>query len=619
MRGTEKRKLLITACSLLLCFTTLISASFAWISLATAPEITGIHTQVGANGSLEIALLSDDTYMDPSGIRTSVGDSQVAQDALRSNLSWGNVIDLSDPAYGLDQIAMLPSRLNVAANGEASGVVRSGFLSTVEFGLDGRVERMNTESASAVYTETGFYFDSEKQSYGVRGIGSVPLLSPQQSALTNAQSLVGAYISAASGITEAAWSANGEDLLDIFFRHYLLNAASFGDADVSVLKDTVTQMQSAYDYVDAALRQGIIGYAASMITDPETFRTLRDNVENPMLPLSMLLQALPGTLPKGFSEWITDMDASKMQLRQALIRCNAMRGRTVTWDEISPVVEVLINGRKAYLGDYRLASSEAFAEMDSDTVLLLSPESGVMSEIADYVGNYQVIFDYAQLTGIEARSASKISTPYLHQVKKVLADCEVEDNDGAPIQQNLEDIYGFAIDMAFRSNADTQLLLQTEAAARIDDGNQVPQTFGSGSYMSLSSEQLDAEQIIRLMDAIRIGFLDNQNNLLAVAKMNTSNFVEEEDGIMAPMYLYAYEISSGGMLQIGDRITENAVIADLMDGTAMTITVVVWLDGEYVDNSLAAIRDRSVQGSLNLQFASSVNLKPAQQTVEQPD
>lgn len=619
MHEAEKRKLLITACSLLLCFTTLISASFAWISLSTAPEITGIHTQIGANGSLEIALLNDDTYMDPSGIRTSVGDSQVAQDALRSNLSWGNVIDLSDPAYGLDQIAMLPSRLNVAANGEGGGVVRSGILTTVEYGLDGRAGRINSETASAVYTESGFYFDSEEQSYGVRGIGSLPLLSPQQSALTNAQSLVSAYISAASGITEAAWSANGEELLDIFFRHYLLNATSFSDTDVSVLQDTVVKMQSAYDYVDAALRQGIIGYAASVITDVEVFRTLQDNVENPLIPLSILLEAMPSALPKGFSEWIADIDTSKMQLRQALIRCNVMQGRTVTWDEISPVVDVLINGRKVYLGDYRLASSEAFAKMDSDTVWLLPSGSGVMAEIADYVGNYQVVFDYSQLTGIEARSASQISSPHLYQVKKVLADCEVEDNDGAPIQQNLEDIYGFAIDMAFRSNADTKLLLQTEAAARIDDGSNVSQTFGSGSYMSLTSEQLNADQIVRLMDAIRIGFLDNQSKLLAVAKMNTSNFVEEEDGIMAPMYLYAYEISSGGMLQIGERITEDAVIADLMDGTAMTITVVVWLDGEYVDNSLASIRGRSVQGSLNLQFASSVNLKPAQQTVEIPD
>ena len=57
----------------------------------------------------------------------------------------------------------------------------------------------------------------------------------------------------------------------------------------------------------------------------------------------------------------------------------------------------------------------------------------------------------------------------------------------------------------------------------------------------------------------------------------------------------------------------------MVDGNVLVMTAVVWLDGDYVDNSLASIRGRSVQGSLNLQFASSVNLIPAQQTVEQPD
>ena len=41
------------------------------------------------------------------------------------------------------------------------------------------------------------------------------------------------------------------------------------------------------------------------------------------------------------------------------------------------------------------------------------------------------------------------------------------------------------------------------------------------------------------------------------------------------------------------------------------MTVVVWLDGDHVDNSLAAISENSLSGALNLQFASDANLKPA--------
>ena len=594
----------------MLCFATLVSASFAWITLSSAPEITGIHTQVGANGSLEIALLNADTYLDPSGIRTGVGDSQVVQEALMSNLSWGNVIDLSDPAYGLDQISMTPAQLNVTD----AGVVRSGFLSTAQFGLDGRVERIASENASAAYSELGFVYDAEKQSYGVRGIGALPQLSPQQSALTNAQSMVGAYISTATGTMEALWNSHGHELMDIFLRRYLLNSNTFSEADVTALRNVVVKAQTAYDYVDAAMRQGIIGYAAAQISDPDLFRTLRDNVENTMIPLSMLLDMIPASLPAGYSKWIGETDSIRTQLKQALVICNSLRGKEAAWDQISPVVEVLINGRKAYLGNERLGSSEAFAKLAEDTLLALPSEAGVLGKIADYIGNYSVLFDFNHLASVEARTTSTVSRPYLSQVAKVLDGLEIVEPDKLPLKAALEDICGFAIDLAFRSNADTQLLLQTDAAARIDDGSNVPETYGS--YMRFSSDQLSVEQMVLLMDAIRIGFLDNQNRLLAVGKMNTSNYVEEENGVRAAMYLYAYEISTAGALLMGERRVEDTVITDLLDGTAMTITVVVWLDGEYVANSLAGIRDRSVQGALNLQFASSVNLNPAQQTVE---
>ena len=125
--------------------------------------------------------------------------------------------------------------------------------------------------------------------------------------------------------------------------------------------------------------------------------------------------------------------------------------------------------------------------------------------------------------------------------------------------------------------------------------------------------------MVLLLDAIRIGFLDNQNRLLAVAKLNTSNYTEDETGIRAPMYLYAYTISNSGTLQMGERRDDDTAITDLISGNATTVTAVVWLDGEHVDNSLATIQGRSVSASLNLQFASSVNLNPAHQTVENPN
>ena len=73
-----KRKLM-SALAMLLVSTILMSTtSYAWFVLSTAPEVTGIETQVGSNGSLEIALLNTDTRTDMSLIRSGLGDSIMA-------------------------------------------------------------------------------------------------------------------------------------------------------------------------------------------------------------------------------------------------------------------------------------------------------------------------------------------------------------------------------------------------------------------------------------------------------------------------------------------------------------------------------------------------------------
>lgn len=119
----NKRRLCITVALLLVCALVLASASYAWFSMSQSPEIVGVDINIGANGSLEIALLTTDTYIDPSLIRTSIGDSAVVQDAVISNLTWGNVLDLSDSSYGLHNISLMPARLNIASEESKNAVI----------------------------------------------------------------------------------------------------------------------------------------------------------------------------------------------------------------------------------------------------------------------------------------------------------------------------------------------------------------------------------------------------------------------------------------------------------------------------------------------------------------
>ena len=68
----SKRKLIVIIVAFIVSIALLVSATFAWFSMSTMPEISGIDTYIGANGSLEIALLSDSSYLDPSSIRSKV-------------------------------------------------------------------------------------------------------------------------------------------------------------------------------------------------------------------------------------------------------------------------------------------------------------------------------------------------------------------------------------------------------------------------------------------------------------------------------------------------------------------------------------------------------------------
>ena len=618
VEAVKKTKLFGAVAALMVCLVLLISASYAWFMISTAPEIAGIDTQIGANGSLEVALLSDETYRNPSTIRTSVGDSLVLQNTVESNLTWGNVVDLSDPSYGLNTISILPARLNVGSGGEGRDVVNTSMLAIADYGLDGRASILSAETVSAVYGGADFTYSSQSNSYGVRGIGTISNLSSQQSALANARSLVRSYTSAAASSTESVWRANGASLLDILQRRYQKGSNSYTNTDVAVLRDTARRMQSALSYIDLALRQGIIGYGAAEIEDLEEFKTLRSTVENTVIPLTAIVEMLPeGKLPSGFAKWINIVDSDKLAMQKVIYACDELEEwESHTWEEIAPVIAELFDTSHLWLNGALVTTGGAYEKMGASSVLTIGVKAGPMANVADFTGNYTALFDYGENCAVEVRTASTQDPAYLVEVADRLDECEAASGDSSVVESKLNDVYGYAVDMAFRCNKQSDLLLQTAGADRVKDGVELSQTQGGGSYMRFCSDQLSTEQIVLMMDAIRIGFLDNQNNLLGVAKLNTSNYVESDEGVTASIYLYDYTVSVDGSISMGARRDDQSPIAELPEDTPVVLAAVVWLDGDHVDNSLAAISARSMTGVLNLQFASSATLHSADLTVE---
>ena len=107
----------VTAVAFLLALSVIMltSASYAWLTISRAPEVTAVSTNIAANGSLEIALATGDGKTAPGD--SKVGDSSAAegQSIVNANKTWGNLINLNDPSYGLDKLVLRPAQLNTAA------------------------------------------------------------------------------------------------------------------------------------------------------------------------------------------------------------------------------------------------------------------------------------------------------------------------------------------------------------------------------------------------------------------------------------------------------------------------------------------------------------------------
>lgn len=195
--------------------------------------------------------------------------------------------------------------------------------------------------------------------------------------------------------------------------------------------------------------------------------------------------------------------------------------------------------------------------------------------------------------------------------------------------------YGYVIDFAVRINTtksdgkQAALKLQTKAAQRVYSDVENPYTMGGGSSMKLSSlaTGLKDEYVKELLKSIRITFVENYGKsrgtdeavtILGEARLDTGNINVITASSEIPLYLYKAPASSGESGSEGTAsvptIDETGILIDkLAKNKARQISAIVWLDGENMKNaSVAANALNSMQGTLNLQFSTDADLKPAQ-------
>ena len=638
-RRDIKTKLLAAIGMLLVSSIMMVSTTYAWFTLSTAPEVKGINTAVGANGNLEMALLPQNGQV--GSITSNVGDYSLAIE--EKNVTWGNLVDVSDSTvYGLNQITLFPSALNAAtsdANGNPTSLA-TAILQTPTYGADGRPSELIANTATGYFDSTAGSF-TPNDLYGVRAVGTASGMTDRQLDYRNARSAANTAKAQAANQASQSLNSNGSALANIAIEYGMgADTAEFDSTNVASLRAIIDDLQDTngiLDRMETAYIQYILAFGASAASGAEdtAWSAVKGLVTADGATLDSILTGLDAidgvTLPAALTTAISKYEATVAAVAAADTALQALEDEldtdasaTFTWEEIRTAMTPLanpgsmsINGIPAGEVKEKLGDLVSSVTNQGGLKVIMGTGAGVYADIADQCGDYtasitieRVEYNQIVLNNMTARmeTDSSITPPYLDQIKTA-ADGAGAPASGAAGTMPITDMYGFIVDLAFRTNAaDSKLLLQVEAADRIYDNNTNEETLGAGSSMTFKATTADFtnDQVKALMSAIRIVFFDptDSNAVIATAKLDTQAATLGADGWTAKLYLYT--MADGAET----KITSNEIMA-LTQNQAAALSVLVYLDGNHVTNSdVAATASTSMTGTMNLQFASSANLVP---------
>lgn len=693
-----KSKLMAAICMLLVSTIMMVSSTYAWFTLSTAPEVTGITTAVGANGNLEMALMPTSGLTGDIG--SAVGDSMstTGQSIGAANTTWGNLVSLADAEgnnlYGLDKITLFPAALNVAtkdANGNPA-TLASTMLSTPTYGADGRVNQLMPNTLTAIYeaAEEGgaaSFLPGNTVKYGVRGVGTASGMTPRQLDYRNARSAASTAMSQAKSNASASLNGNGSSLANIAIAYGMNGAdAKFDKDDVAALRKIINDLngeKGVFKEIETAYMQYILAYAASRDGGGEAdtvWSNVKLLVEAENATLSTVLDklttagmaSLPTALNTAINEYnkaVTAVNTADTNLQTMENELKTNENATFTWNQIKEAMTPLANPEKMKVNDIlasdvknKLGDLVSSVTAQGGLRVILETGAGVYADIADQCGDYtasvtieRVEYQGIVLNNMTARmeTDTSVSPVYLAAIGTAVEGAGAPAS-GSASAQPLTDMYGYIIDLAFRTNAaESNLLLQQDAVDRIYSDNTNADTMGHGSSMTFKATTTDFsnDQVKALMSAIRIVFFvpgAQSSQVVATAKLDVANATSGTDGWTAKMYLYkttaaggttyvtpgegetathiADPSAEGGYrLATGDEtathvakttaagetaLTDNAIMP-LTQNQAQALSVLVYLDGDNVGNDdVAATAATSMTGSMSLQFASSAKLVP---------
>ena len=661
-----KSKLTAAVAMLLVAFFMVISSSYAWFTLSTAPEVTGITTTVGANGNLEIALLTGTDAASNASLTAAaaaVKNGFVGTAALptTSNTYWGNLVTLKDSngndLYGLSTISLLPSRLDAGDSTDDDfdwKINNYAPLLVPTYGSDGRIESLTNSGTvqTGVYTSNNF----TKSGLGVRGLGTQSTMTQQELDYRVATQAVSRALSNAASVANTALSDNAQALTDLLVG-YATGAAKFDLTAVNAMLTALngTGFNGVVNYLETAKEEIVKAiYASYMSTQQTAYVTPSDvtvtvtgdatagynvsasvTLEGSATPVTVDLTTY--TAFTSFCAKVADITANLAAATTAY--SNVAGDKTkADWDTTYGILKYLldVNGAVTLGGktvtEIRTATDGKNQVEKIDWVTTNCMSNGSVTVV---LGDGSGIFaDVHAVTKTQIKAQSlyaNLITIYI-QTGATRIDVVIrEPQAGSNASTNLTDLYGYALDFAFRTNATGSNLLLSDVANRIYSNSTNEETMGHGSVMKFSSSDpsFQTTSVANLMGCIRVIFTDVDGNIVAVgaADRTITSTTTSEGGnavttyeesnvnatvsgmeVTANIVLFDFTFVDGELILTGKKST-NAIMA-LSQNTATVLSAYVYLDGDKVENADVATGASSMTGSINLQFASDAELTP---------
>ena len=585
-----KRKIFMVLMMLICSGIMAVSATYAWFILSTAPEVVGVTTTVGANGSLEIALLNNETGPNTDLITADVGQSISIVGAVEGNVTWGNLVDVSDSSYGLNTIVMYPSVLN-ATDGKLD---INAMLSIPRNGVDGRITSLSSNTMAALYNGTAF--STTNANYGVRAIGSVGGGSGREAYLSSAKNSFKASRTSALAAAQNAVAANGSVLLSAVMNG---TGGTYDYNQVAALQSMASGLRNSLNYILTSYKQAIIATAAAnAAVDDSTFETIRAGVTG---ATASTLASYANSYPDGMSvQGLNELAASIADADIAIDLANNLLYENYGTEDEQPVPSTTVFSYNQVSGIIKKIADTGTLSAGNlnGTSLELSDASGggLITAVADHAGDYSATIGVGTINVTTANNAGKGLLDSI-DISDLTAP---ESTSTGTTSTTVTDIYGYVVDLAFRTNVTADLQMQANAIDRIyTDGAGATAGGGTGVIYTAPAGMTD-KQVTFMLAAVRVVFFDPESGTIyATGKLGTPTIQAATGAEGATTATATLALTSG-----------EEVITGLEAAVPKKVSVLVYLDGTMLNNISVFNGEDSGTLRFNFQFSSSADLNP---------